>query len=365
MIRILQAVNIMDRAGLETMLMNYYRNVDRKLVQFDFLTHRSESGAYDQEILNLGGRVYHAPRLMPNEYAKYFNYMKNFFLEHTEYQVVHSHIDAMSYFPLRAAQKSGIPVRIAHSHSSKLERDLKFPIKYWAKKKVPSVSNIHFACGKLAGEFMYPKGDFQVIHNGIDIEKFAFSEIKRRQTRKELGIQGQFVIGHVGRFCAIKNQIFLLEIFRKVVDKCPDSVLLLIGKGPDEAKIHHKIRELKLDEKVRILIDREDVDRFYSCMDLFVMPSLFEGLPLVAVEAQANGLPCLMSDTISLEVKITNSVEFMPIKDDADIWANRILNMDKSRNDNALLELKSSGYDIKTEAQKLQEWYISIQEKSR
>ena len=134
MIRILQVVNIMDRAGLETMLMNYYRNIDRTKVQFDFLTHRIEKGAYEDEIISMGGKVYHAPRLYPQNYKKYFGFMKAFFMEHPEYKIIHSHIDAMSYFPLQAAKNSGVPVRIAHSHSSKFDRDIKLPIKFIAKK---------------------------------------------------------------------------------------------------------------------------------------------------------------------------------------------------------------------------------------
>lgn len=136
MIRVLQCVNIMDRAGLETMLMNYYRNIDRTEVQFDFLTHRSDKGVYDEEIEKLGGRVYHAPRLYPQNYPLYFRWMRDFFGHHTEYKIVHSHIDTMSYFPLAAAKKAGIPVRIAHSHSSQLDKDIKFPIKFLALKRI-------------------------------------------------------------------------------------------------------------------------------------------------------------------------------------------------------------------------------------
>ena len=176
MIRILQCVNIMDRAGLENMLMNYYRNIDRTKIQFDFLTHREEKGAYEDEIISMGGKVYHAPRLYPQNYPLYFKWMKNFFTKHPEYKIVHSHIDAMSYFPLLAAKKASVPIRIAHSHSSKLDRDIKLPIKYFALKKLPFVSNGYCACGQKAGKFMFGSRRFSVIHNAIDLQKFSYEE---------------------------------------------------------------------------------------------------------------------------------------------------------------------------------------------
>ena len=149
MIRVLQVVNDMRRAGLETMLMNYYRNIDRNEVQFDFLTHRPYDGAYDEEIDRLGGKIYHAPRLYPQNYPQYFKYMKAFFEEHPEYRIIHSHIDSMSFFPLLAAKKSGVPIRVGHSHNSKLDRDMKYPIKYFALKGMPKVANVYFSCGEL------------------------------------------------------------------------------------------------------------------------------------------------------------------------------------------------------------------------
>ena len=272
MIRILQAVNIMDRAGLETMLMNYYRHIDREKIQFDFLTHRSQSGAYDEKIRKMGGKVYHAPRLYPNQYSQYFRFMKKFFEEHPEYKIIHSHIDAMSYFPLRAAKENHIPIRIAHSHSSKLDRDLKLPIKYMALKNIEKVANVNCACGSVAGKFMFPNNDFHVVNNAIELNSFTFDEKIRNIKRRELKVENQFVIGHVGRYCYIKNQMFLLDVFKYVLAERENSHLLLIGKGEDQDKLKKKIRDLGIENKVSLLIDRADVAELYQAMDVFVLP---------------------------------------------------------------------------------------------
>lgn len=199
MIRILQAVNIMDRAGLETMLMNYYRNIDRTKLQFDFLTHRVERGAYEDEIIELGGKVFHAPRLYPQNYVKYFRYMKAFFEIHPEYKIIHSHVDAMSAFPLYAAKKKNIPVRIAHSHTSKLERNMKYPIKFAAKLAIPYFANQYYSCGELAGKFLFGDRKIQIVHNAIELEKYRYNEQARKKQRRKLGLDDAFVVGHVGR----------------------------------------------------------------------------------------------------------------------------------------------------------------------
>lgn len=358
MIRILQVVNIMDRAGLETMLMNYYRNMDHTKVQFDFLTHRDNDGAYDEEIKQLGGKVYHAPRLMPQNYPAYFKWMKNFFKEHPEYKIVHSHIDTMSFFPLFAAKLGNIPVRISHSHSSKLDKDLKLPIKYTAKLLLPGVANNYFACGLEAGKFLYKNKDFKIINNACDVSKFAFEPNKILELKEKYNLNNKFVLGHVGRYCYIKNQLFLLDIFKEYLSLNENSALVLIGKGPDETKIRKKIKNLDIEDKVLLLIDRNDVNELYNMMDVFVMPSLFEGLPVVAVEAQINGLKCFMSDKISDEVKITGTLEMISLDKSAKEWAEIIYNSNCERNHEAVNRIKEKGYDVSIEAKKLMEYYI-------
>lgn len=363
MIRVLQVVNIMDRAGLETMLMNYYRNIDRSQVQFDFLTHRDTPGVYENEIKELGGRIYRAPRLYPQNYPRYFSFMKKFFNEHQEYKIVHSHIDTMSTFPLYAAKKAGVPNRIGHSHSSKLDLDFKLPIKYAAKLFLPYEANWYFACSQMAANFMYPREEVKIIHNAIDLKKFQFDENKRKNIRNKLNLNGKFVIGHVGRFYYVKNQLFLLDIVNEIKKENTDIRLLLIGKGEDEFILRKKVEDLGLQKNVIFLIDRADVNDLYQAMDVFVMPSIFEGLPVVGVEAQANGLPCLFSNSISSEVLLTNQAEMLSLKCDSKEWADKIINMRREKNEDTQTQLIKKGYDIHFEAQKLQKCYVQMYNK--
>ncbi len=364
MIRILQCVNKMDRCGLETMLMNYYRNIDRTKVQFDFLTHRKTKGAYDNEIEELGGKVYYAPRLMPYNILKYRKYMKNFFNEHKEYKIVHSHIDTMSFFPLREAKRNSIKYRISHSHTSRLDKDLKYFIKLYCKFAINKVSNIRFACGKKAGEFLYNKLDFHIINNAIDTNKFKYDIQKRNEIRKKFDIKNdEFIIGHVGRFIYIKNQKFLIYVFNEYLKINPNSKLMLIGAGNDEEMLKNKVNELGISEKVIFLVDRSDVNELYQAMDIFVMPSLFEGVPLVAIEAQTNGLNCILSDKISFETKLCSNVFFMSLNESPVAWAKKISEIGGVRNDNSVEDIKNQSYDIKEETKKLMDFYLELVEK--
>ena len=198
MIRILHCVNNMHRAGLETMLMNYYRTIDRTKIQFDFLTHRPERADYDDEIERLGGRVYYAPRLYPHRYAAYFSFMTKFFQEHPEYQIMHSHIDAMSYLPLLAGKRAGVPIRIAHSHSTSIDKDLKYPLKLFFKARMLTVANQCAACGEAAGQFLFGGHEFELIPNAIDAQRFRFDAKMRAEMRQRLALDGKLVLGHVG-----------------------------------------------------------------------------------------------------------------------------------------------------------------------
>lgn len=357
MIRILQIVNIMDRAGLETMLMNYYRNIDRKKVQFDFMVHRNKEGAYDKEIESLGGKIYRAPRLFPQNYISYFRFMNSFFREHKEYKIVHSHIDSMSFFPLFAALLNKVPIRIAHSHSTKIDFNFKYPIKRICKYFLPYIANYFFSCGVEAAKFLFPSKNCLLVKNAINVDLFAFNASKRELLRKLFNLEKEFVVGHVGRFNYIKNQLFLLEVIAEVKKIQNNVLLLLIGKGEDELKIRDKAKTLGIEKNVRILIDRSDVNELYNVMDAFIMPSLFEGLPLVCVEAQTNGLPCLFSDTISKEILLTTNSSFFSLKNSAKDWALKIFQLNKCRNPNSVYEVNNKGFNIVHESKNLQQWY--------
>ena len=313
MIRILQCVNDMHRAGLETMLMNYYRNIDREKIQFDFLTHRPERSDYDDEIESLGGKIYYAPRLYPQNYPAYFSYMKDFFKKHPEYQIMHSHIDSMSYLPLLAGKKAGVPVRIAHSHNTSIDKDFKYPLKQYFRFRITSAANHYLACGEEAGKYLFGNKEFKVIPNAVDASKFYFNESVRQNKRKELGYTKEFVVGHVGRISYQKNHKFLIEVFNELQKLETNAVLMLVGVGEKEPEIREQVKRLKLEEKVRFLGNRSDVNELYQAMDVFVLPSLFEGIPVVGIEAQFADLPCIFSDKIPKEVCFSEKADFLAL----------------------------------------------------
>lgn len=363
MIRVLQVVNNMHRAGLETMLMNYYRNIDRTKIQFDFLTHRPEKGDYDDEIISMGGKVYYAPRLYPQNYLQYFKWMKKFFNEHPEYKIIHSHIDAMSYLPLLAAKLNKIPVRIAHSHNTSIDKDFKLPLKLFFKKLLPSVATNFCACGKEAGNFLFPNKQSTFIPNAINIEKFLYNKELRIKKRKELGLEKKIVIGHIGRLSYQKNHKFLIEIFSEILKKEKESILLLIGVGEKEKELKEQVKKLNIEKEVYFLGKREDVAELYQAMDLFLMPSLFEGVPVVGVEAQFSGLPCIFSDKVPKEVKFKKNVIFISLNILPKIWCDEILKIRKGKEKRELVNSEESIYNIKNAKERLEKLYLDLMKK--
>lgn len=360
MIRVLQCVNDMHRAGLETMLMNYYRNIDRTKVQFDFLTHRPNPSDYDQEIQNMGGKVYYAPRLYPQNYRSYFSYMRNFFNVHPEYKIMHSHIDSMSYLPLLAGKKAGIPIRIAHSHNTAIDRDFKYLLKQIFRYRITSVSNINFACGEEAGKFLFGEKEFTVIPNAVEAEKFNFNKNIRITKRQELNLEDNFVIGHIGRLSYQKNHHFLIQIFNALLKKEKNAILLLVGVGEKEAAIRDQVANLGLNDKVMFLGNRSDVCDLYQAMDVFVLPSLFEGIPVVGVEAQFADLPCVFSSKTPKEVKFNNKSCFINLKEKAERWAEIIIEKKGIERNPMTEEIANSAYNIKTAYKILEKYYLNF-----
>lgn len=361
MIRVLQCVNDMHRAGLETMLMNYYRNIDRSKIQFDFLTHRPERSDYDQEIENLGGKMYYAPRLYPQNYPAYFKFMKKFYKNHPEYLIVHSHIDTMSYLPLLAAKRANVPIRIAHSHNTSIDKDFKYVLKQLFRLGINSVSNVHFACGEEAGRFLFGKESFQIIPNAVDAEQFYFNPNLRGKKRKELNVENKFVVGHVGRISYQKNHEFLVKIFKEITKLINNAVLLIIGIGEKEDEIRRLVGELGLTDSVRFLGNRSDVSELYQAMDVFVLPSLFEGIPVVGIEAQFSDLPCIFSDKVPKEVQFNEKCSFISLKETPYEWAKNIINKyDNSYRSKINVSILKSKYDIRQSYKILEDSYIQL-----
>ena len=360
MIRVLQVVNNMHRAGLETMLMNYYRNIDRTKIQFDFLTHRPEKGDYDDEIISMGGKVYYAPRLYPQNYLQYFKWMKKFFKEHPEYKIVHSHIDAMSYLPLKAAKRAGVPVRIAHSHNTSIDKDFKYILKQYFRSRINSVTTDFCACGEEAGKFLFGDVRYTIIPNAINISKFLFDPEIRRKKREELNIKNEFVIGHVGRLSYQKNHKFLIRIFSEFLKQYNDAVLLLVGVGEKEEEIKKQVADLGLEQKVKFLGNRNDANELYQAMDIFVMPSFFEGVPVVGVEAQFADLPCVFSDKVPQEVKFHSKTKFVSLNEPLQYWIDVIGKYRNVERKSITDELEKSPYNIKSAHYLLENYYLNL-----
>ena len=362
-IRVLQVVTHMERGGLESMLMNYYRHIDRERVQFDFLVHRQERAAFDDEIESLGGKLYRLPRLVP--WSKgYLAALNHFFDEHPEYKIVHVHQDCLSSVILRAAAQHNIPVRIAHSHNANQDKNLKYPIKLWYKRSIPKYTTNLFACGKDAGDWMFGGAPYQIINNAIDATAYSFNPKKRIEMRHQLGLADKLIIGHVGRFNPQKNHLFLLDIFAALLKKEPNAVLLLVGGGEDMLKIQAKAHALGIAEHVRFLGVRSDVADLMQAMDVFVFPSLYEGLGIVLIEAQAAGLPCVVSDTIPREAYLTDLVTAERLSSSTETWADNILEKRNFPRTDRRAEIAAHGFDITTEAVKLQEFYINAYEQN-
>lgn len=359
-IRVLHVVTQMTRGGLETMLMNYDRCIDHSKVQFDFLEHRSAVTDYDREILDMGGKIYRLPRLNPAS-PSYLKALDHFFSEHPEYRIVHSHLNSMAGIPLKAAKKYEVPVRIAHAHSSNQEKNFKYPIKQFYKKSIPQYATDLFACGEAAGKWMYGGYPFTVVNNAIDAKQFVFDKKVRSQAREELGIHSTtLVLGHVGRFSPPKNHTFLVDIFRAVLSLHPDSKLLLVGQGNLEQEVRNKCNDYGILDHVVFAGVRNDVYRLMQAMDVFVFPSLYEGLGIVAVEAQAAGLPCVVSDRVPKECEKTNGlVSYLPLDQNPDDWAKRIIEAAATERKDTSAEIMNNGFDISENARWLQDFYLS------
>lgn len=357
-IRVLQIVTYMGRGGLETMLMNYYRHIDRDKVQFDFLVHRDFEADYDREILALGGRIYHISRLIPWS-ASYKRELKNFFRSHPEYRIIHVHQDCLSSVALQCAKECGIPVRIAHSHSSNAVRNIKYPIKVYYKTQIAKYATHLWACGVQAGNWMFDNEKYEIVRNAIDTERYRYALDIRQQIRIIFHFRRSLIVGHVGNFTPAKNHVFLIDIFAEIKKIRPDAKLLLVGGGEGMTAIQQKAEKLGLKDSVIFTGVRSDVNHLLQAMDVFVFPSLYEGLPVTMVEAQAAGLPCVISDKVPDECIVTEGlVTVQKLSDSAENWAKHIVSRANIQREDTGEQIKAHGFDIAKNAKWLEEFYL-------
>ena len=367
-IRVAQIMGKWVGGGVEAVVMNYYRHIDRDKIQFDFICDDDSTRIPTEEIEKLGGKVILIP-----PYQKVFKYHKTLkkVLQEGQYKIVHSHINALSVFSLWAAKSAGVPVRIAHSHSTSNKKEWK---KTLLKNILRPFSKVfatdYFCCSELAGRWLfgnktYDQGKVYLLNNAIDVDKFKYDEKIRKEKRKELNIKdNQLVIGHIGRFVQQKNHEFLIDIFNEIYKQDKNAILLLIGEGPLKEEIQNKVNELGLDKNVKFLGQRNDANELYQAMDAFVLPSLYEGLPVVGVEAQASGLPCFFSTDMTKETKVLGTTQFIELAKSPEMWAQSILQKLKNyQRHDTRKQMTDKSFNITVEADKLQKQYNKLSRK--
>ncbi len=364
-IRVAHIMGKMIAGGVESVVTSEFLEMDKSKIQFDFICDEDSTNIPYDLIEKNSGRVIIIP-----PYQKAFKYHKELkkVLKENNYKIVHSHISTMSVFSLFAAKCAGVPVRIAHSHSTTNKKEKK---KNLMKQVLRPFSKVfatnYMCCSELAGRWLfgnkeYDKGNVYLLNNAIDLDKFKYNESLRKKKRKELGIKDDtLVIGHLGRFVAQKNHTFLIDIFNELHKKNKNSVLLLAGQGPLLEEIKSKVKDLNLEESVKFLGQRNDANELYQAFDVFLLPSLYEGLPVVGVEAQAAGLLCYLSDDMTKETKVLDITKFMSLNDTPEEWADNILNdVKKYKRIDTSKEMTAKNFNIKEEAKRLEKYYLNL-----
>lgn len=363
-IRVAQIMGKWVGGGVEAVVMNYYRNIDRTKIQFDFICDDDSTNIPYKEIESLGGKVILIP-----PYQKLFSYQRELrkVLKENDYKIVHSHINTLSVFPLYAAKRVGVYVRIAHSHSTTNKKEWKKNLMKQVLRPFSKVFATHyFCCSELAGRWLfgekeYDKGNVYLLNNAIDLGNFKYNRKIRNDVRRELNIHDDtLVIGHIGRFVEQKNHNFLIDIFSEIHNKNKNSILLLVGQGPLLEEIKDKVVELSLGDSVIFLGQRDDVNKFYQAFDVFLFPSLYEGLGMVLIEAQTAGLVCIASTEVPKIAKVTSNLDFVDLNDGAEKWADKILKLSFNDRNCYEKEIRDHGYDIKKECKKLEEEYLVL-----
>lgn len=364
-IRILQVVDRLEwNSGVSSVVMNYYNYIDTSEVIFDFLTHGKTDEQTRKQIEQKGSRIYEMPSLTAGNMPTYYRSLEAFYKEHAkDYPIIHGHIPNAAWFYLGLAKKYQVPVRILHSHSSiAAEKPLrsirnKILISFGKRK-----ANQYFACSKVAAQYMFgdravASGKVKIIYNAIDVERFAYKPEERNAVREELGLSDNYVVGHVGRFTTNKNQGFLVDLLKEIKDE--SVVLVLVGAGETQEAVKQKVTEVGLEKRVRFLGIRSDVERILQAMDVFLLPSYHEGLPVSCVEAQVSGLKCLISSRVTKETDITNQCEFLDIQD-KQAWIDYLRKQIEEGSGAERITGISERFDIRKESKQLIRLYQNL-----
>ena len=382
-VRVLHVLGNTNLGGAESRIMDLYRHTDRNRVQFDFLVHSGEEGFYEKEIRELGGRIFRVPRFRIYNYFSYRKALKEFFQEHHEFALVQGHMTSTAAIYLPIAKKAGVKKTAAHARSAGVDKGLKGIMTRFLRRNLADKADYLFTCSELAGISVYGEkavreGKTIFIPNAIDCAGFTFDPEKRKKMREKLGLTDALIIGHVGRFHYAKNHEYLLRVFAELCRMSAGAGgstaetgadqnyhLILLGEGPLMEDTRKLAEELGVADKVHFLGNHKNIADYYQAMDYFVYPSRYEGMPGTIVEAQASGLPCLMSDTICREVIATELVDTMSIEKEPKVWAEELqrridaLVSKQENREKYAAKMAAAGFDVQAQAERMMRFYES------
>lgn len=361
--RILHIMGSADAGGIAAVVYNYMRFLNQDRFHFDFALTGGKPGMLGNKMIEAGARYYYLPRI--HDGIKDFRSQLSKLLRREHFDAIHVHVNSNSWIALSVAKDEGIPIRIAHAHYAGKPES----VRRWIIMKLGHILNQHYAtrligCGQLAGQAVFGKSFNRsekclVLPNAIDVDKYRFSHDIREKIRRELGIEQKYVIGLIGRLSAEKNQYFIMPVINRLHQLIPEMVVILVGNGEDESKLKDYCREHCMESYVIFTGVRQDVNQIYQGIDVCLLPSLYEGLPVVGVEAIASGCPLLMSEYITRELDFGTGVEYIPLREDE--WFRALEK--KPLNDNreeGVREIKAHGFDIKECARKLECVYLDV-----
>ena len=362
-LRVLQVGMTRNLGGIETYLIEQFRHLNKSTIDYDFVNITGEySICYEDEILASGSKIFKVVSRHKNPLLHYWQWFNILSQNKGVYDVIVLNTNSLEYvFPLVLGKVFGIPVRVIHSHNSGFENKQGLARRLLVgmnKKLLAWSANLRFACSQFAGKWMFQDNPYHVIYNAIDIHKYDANSIDREETREALGLHTELTLLHVGRFSYQKNHSFLLDIFKEVHAIQPNSVLLLVGDTTEESEflteVKRKIKDYGLENSVRLLGRRDDVNKIMQAADVLVMPSFFEGLTVVGIEAQASDLPLLLSDTVTKELGLLPSTQFISLEAGPTVWAEAVLNSKQHNRQSRYEELKAAGYDIENETERVE-----------
>lgn len=361
MIRILQMIGSLNMGGSQTTMMNIYRNIDRTKIQFDFVLDHPKETYFAEEAKSLGAKIYTMPGFHGTNAGEIKRDWNNFFYLHPEYKVLHSHVRSYASLYLPIATAHGVKT-VIHSHSTSAGSGFSALVKEMMQRPLKKQADVLMACSAEAGNWLFGeracKGkNFVIMPNSVDTKLYGINNEVRKKYREELGLEGKYVVGHVGRLHESKNHGFLINAFFELHESNPNARLLLVGDGELRGDIEQKISALGIRDSVVMTGSRKDVPSLMQAMDVFAFPSVWEGMPTTVVEAQAAGLPCFVSDHVTQEAGVTDLIHWLPI-DDARVWAHELSRQEPKRD--VRDQIKKAGYDVEAAAEKLCRIYMKL-----